>query len=713
MPAWPPLPTIELERRGNQVYVDSLVQLGLAQLRRLHMQPTGYATDTLTLYTLSHLAMVYRTRSRKSDSSLYYATQLIELARKEANVKYELKGYLATEFYYRAIQTNYAEALKINRAALELIQRTRQQPQDVWRFELRLGEVYMAINDLPRAMGCFERGLGGLLRFPTSTEFPVLYESYALQQIGLAHKQAGHLPEAETYFFRALNLVKDLPQHRTNLMYMSTTLGEFYADQHQPEKALTYFRVAETYQKQLNLGAALHESWAWMATEKWQLHEVDSAVYFAEKTLVGRSLKVSRQKAHLVLSQINESQKRWEQANYHFKQHIAIRDTLETDRRLAQTEALAKRWDLEKIELQNKQAELVRNTKLTSFQKQRQFERLREDVAREQLIKASKANDLRRETQLQQLQANTKQDQLRQESRIALLHNNASNDYKIRVILLLFLVPLLLSATILLLQNGRIRRQRREISALNQDLETKINARSQELQKALDEQVRFQQKEADFQQLIAQTEMAALRAQMNPHFIFNCLNSIQFFTAQNDTDRASDYLSKFSRLIRLVLENSKSERVTLANELETLRLYIDMEAMRFGQKVHYAIVVADSVDVEAIQMPPLLLQPYVENAIWHGLMHKDEGGHVQIEVTQPQADRLRITITDDGVGRAKAAEYKSKSATKNKSFGLKLTADRIELINQLYHTQAQVRVDDLLDAQGQPCGTRVVVEIPV
>ena len=711
--AWPLLPVIELERRGNQVYVDSLVQLGLAQLRRLPTLPKSYATDTLTLYTLYHLATVYRTRTRKSDSSQYYATKVIGLARKIGSVKYELKGYLASEFYYRAIQTNYAEALTVNRAALELIQRTGKERQETWRFELRLGEIYMAINDLPKAMDCFERGQAGLLRYPTSTTFPVLYRSHALQQIGLAHKQAGRFAEAEAYFFRALNLVKDLPQHRTNLMYMSTTLAEFYADQHLPEKAIPYFRVAERYQKQLNLGAALRDSWSWLAIEKWQLGEADSAVYFAEKTLQGRSLKLSRQKAHLVLSQINESRKNWEQANYHYKQHIALRDSLETDHRLAQTDALAKRWDLEKIDLQNQQAELLRNTKLADFQKQRQLERLREDLAREQLIKANKTNVLRRETQLRQLQGNAKQGQLRQEGRIALLRNNADNDYKIKVILLLFLVPLLVLATILLSQNGRIRRQRREIHALNQDLETRIDHRTQELQQALAEQVRFQQKEAEFQQHIAQTEMAALRAQMNPHFIFNCLNSIQFFTARNDAEKASHYLTKFSRLIRLVLENSKSERVTLTNELETLRLYMDMEAMRFGQKVRYTIQIAPAIDADELEIPPLLLQPFVENAIWHGLMHKDEGGQVRVVVSQPRPNHLRVVITDNGVGRAKAAEYKSKSATKNKSFGLQLTADRIALINQLYDTHTQVRVDDLTDAGGQPTGTRVVVEIPV
>ncbi len=221
------------------------------------------------------------------------------------------------------------------------------------------------------------------------------------------------------------------------------------------------------------------------------------------------------------------------------------------------------------------------------------------------------------------------------------------------------------------------------------------------------------EREAAYQLKISQTEMAALRSQMNPHFIFNCLNSIQFFTAQNDADKATDYLAKFSRLIRLVLENSKSDKVTLANELETLQLYIEMETMRFQNKLHYSIKVNEAIDPESIQIPPLLLQPFVENAIWHGLMHKEEGGLVQVVVEQPTEDLLHIEISDDGVGRAKAAEYKSKSATKNKSFGLKMTAERIALINQLYHTQTQVQVIDRTDSQGHATGTTVVVEILV
>ncbi len=228
-----------------------------------------------------------------------------------------------------------------------------------------------------------------------------------------------------------------------------------------------------------------------------------------------------------------------------------------------------------------------------------------------------------------------------------------------------------------------------------------------------------------FKQQIAQTEITALRAQMNPHFIFNCLNSIQYFTAKNDSESASNYLAKFSKLIRLVLENSRSEKVTLQNELETLRLYIEMEAMRFQNKLSYKLSINPDIDQEYIQIPPLLLQPFVENAIWHGLMHKEEGGKVTITVelqnnTSRTIDEelqtitvLRISIADDGIGREKAAEFKSKTATKNKSFGMKVTADRINLINQLYKTQTQIQIIDLKDPLGLAIGTKVIIEIPV
>ena len=248
-----------------------------------------------------------------------------------------------------------------------------------------------------------------------------------------------------------------------------------------------------------------------------------------------------------------------------------------------------------------------------------------------------------------------------------------------------------------------------------QDLEDQLAQRTEEVQtkSRLLEAQHIRQLETEFEHKLADTEMTALRAQMNPHFIFNCLNSIKLYTLQNDADKASDYLTKFSRLIRLVLENSRSELVPLQSELEALQLYIELEAMRFKQKVQFRITVAPDIDQRFLNIPPLLLQPYVENAIWHGLMHKSEGGTVTVEVGQPQENLLHIEITDDGVGRQRATELKSKSAGKHKSFGMQVTADRIRMINQLYAIQTQAQIVDLVDSFGDACGTRVILDIPV
>lgn len=213
----------------------------------------------------------------------------------------------------------------------------------------------------------------------------------------------------------------------------------------------------------------------------------------------------------------------------------------------------------------------------------------------------------------------------------------------------------------------------------------------------------------EFNQRIARTEMAALRAQMNPHFVFNCLSSINRFILVNQQDEASAYLTKFSRLIRMILDNSRSETISLNKELEALQLYVEMERMRFNDRFEFRFTVADDVQTEHLEIPPLLIQPYVENAIWHGLMHKKSPGVLQLRVFY-EGKKCCIEIEDDGVGRQRAMALKSRSATINKSHGMKVTAERLEVINQLYGTNAQVQTADLLDGQGEVVGTKVRIE---
>jgi LytS/YehU family sensor histidine kinase len=235
--------------------------------------------------------------------------------------------------------------------------------------------------------------------------------------------------------------------------------------------------------------------------------------------------------------------------------------------------------------------------------------------------------------------------------------------------------------------------------------------RKEEAQKTEFHRIEEEQK-TQFNKKLSQMEMQALQAQMNPHFIFNSLNSINCFILENETEAASDYLSKFSRLIRLILPNSNSSTVSLKNELEALGLYLAMEALRFEGKFTFTIQVDPLVDQDYLQIAPLLIQPYVENAIWHGLMHKAGAGRIHIHL-QMDKEVLVCMIEDDGIGRSKAAQLKSKSATRSKSMGMQITSHRLELINYLYGKKSTVEIVDLVDMAGIPGGTRVVLRIPV
>ena len=212
----------------------------------------------------------------------------------------------------------------------------------------------------------------------------------------------------------------------------------------------------------------------------------------------------------------------------------------------------------------------------------------------------------------------------------------------------------------------------------------------------------------------AQTELQqqVLRAQMNPHFIFNSLNSINRFILQNNKSQASEYLTKFSRLVRLILQNSEAPLIPLENEIESLNLYLELEALRFDHHFEYEIYVNDNLQTGNLQVPPLFIQPFVENAIWHGLMHKEEKGHLKIELIQKD-DMLCCKVTDDGIGRKNALALKDKSTSNYKSMGMRITEERIALLQNRNKSETYIQVTDLILPDGRTGGTEVLLKIPI
>ncbi|MFI5185597.1 MAG: histidine kinase [Chitinophagales bacterium] len=230
------------------------------------------------------------------------------------------------------------------------------------------------------------------------------------------------------------------------------------------------------------------------------------------------------------------------------------------------------------------------------------------------------------------------------------------------------------------------------------------------LQYSMDmERIENEKKQSILQNKATELEMQALRAQMNPHFIFNCLSSINRFILKNKMEDASDYLTKFSRLIRMVLNNSKRAFISLEDELETLRLYLDMERLRFKDSFDYSFTYNNSVETANVFIPPLLLQPFAENAIWHGLMHRKDG-FLSFNFTAGE-NFLTCIISDNGIGRKKAEMLKSKSAEKQKSMGLKITTERLSLLNNNSIEQTAFAIEDITDEDGNGLGTRVNLKI--
>ena len=214
------------------------------------------------------------------------------------------------------------------------------------------------------------------------------------------------------------------------------------------------------------------------------------------------------------------------------------------------------------------------------------------------------------------------------------------------------------------------------------------------------QKIKAEQKEILLKAEISETELKALRAQMNPHFIFNALNSIADYINKNDARSADYYLGKFAKLMRGILENSEEKEISLSEELKMLEFYMDLESLRFKNKFNYEVKIADDINPENTLIPPMILQPFVENSILHGLAKKENDGKITIHIDKTE-DLLKCTIEDNGIGR------KNPNENLNKSYGVKLTRERIALFDKSKNSDSGVFYTDL------ETGTRVELRLPL
>jgi ligand-binding sensor domain-containing protein len=211
---------------------------------------------------------------------------------------------------------------------------------------------------------------------------------------------------------------------------------------------------------------------------------------------------------------------------------------------------------------------------------------------------------------------------------------------------------------------------------------------------------------AEYEIKLNELEISALRTQMNPHFIFNSLNTINSFINSNDRTQANQYISKFSRLIRLILDHSRQKKISMADELSVVELYMQMEQIRFENKFVFQVIKDTALDMDIVEIPPLIIQPFVENAILHGLLPSGIPGVLNVSITKEE-NRIVCSIEDNGIGREKAKLNKKQDGVKRESHGMEITLKRIDLFNRENGLIDAVKIIDLKD----PTGTKVIIPL--
>ncbi len=223
----------------------------------------------------------------------------------------------------------------------------------------------------------------------------------------------------------------------------------------------------------------------------------------------------------------------------------------------------------------------------------------------------------------------------------------------------------------------------------------------------------YRQRNLKNEKRILTLEQDLLRIQMNPHFIFNALNSIKLYIINNEQKNAVHYLNKFSKLIRKILDASSVKEISLSEELKTMDLYVGIENIRFSNQIKYETIIAPSINLDTIKVPPLILQPFLENSIWHGLSSKKGLKKITVSIGQVDKKFIQITIEDNGIGRKESAKIKANKVIRRKSFGIDITKERLTNFVKNCQHSFSLSYKDLVDNNNNAIGTQLILQIPL
>lgn len=519
----------------------------------------------------------------------------------------------------------------------------------------------------------------------------------SLADIADAYETLKQYDSSITYFSQALHICQYIGTEQ-EVAYISDRLGFVYAKKGNYQQALDLITKALKVFEQLRLPVNLGIIYAHIAEIDLLEHQFYDALAYYQKSFATYSLVPGNYYARMKAKNMVRAGQVYVQLAKESKEHrqvylanatVSLEEAIDTCLSQHEIEALRDGYEsLSEVQaMQGEyQASLVNYKRFTYYKDSINNIAKDEEIVRHELeyVYNKQKDSIDYITKLQQSELR----KLSQEKELATLRLKQQWLYSILIFLVLGII------VFYFLYRYRIKQ-----------LQLKNQLAGEKSERALIE--------TEHQQQINDAVLSALRSQMNPHFIFNALNTIQSYVYANDKRSASNYLGKFSELIRRILDNSSKQTITLQEEITVLQLYIDIEKARFGESLHAEIEIAPDLNAEDIFIPPMLIQPYIENAVKHGLLHKQGVKNLVVTIKKNiEPEFVEIVIDDNGIGRVMSAELNKKRANHN-SFASDANNKRIALIEHITGKKAKLEIIDKKYRDGTAAGTKVVIHIPV
>ncbi|NRF37427.1 tetratricopeptide repeat protein [Pedobacter foliorum] len=551
------------------------------------------------------------------------------------------------------VQSKFPEALKYLLDALKSFEKNKNEQQAANDLGT-IGIVYTEMGDFTEAMKYYQKSLALHQKLKN-----YVGQSSVLANIGIIQFKTKNISEAINYSQKSLKIADSIADLRATARD-NGNLSAYYNELKNHDLALTYgLKAMEINTKTNNkrsLGINMQNvSAAYLGKVNYQ----EAKSYGLKALQTGNELNITELKrdASLGLSELYDAMKMPDSALIYHKQYTKFADTISNDKKKNEITRMGIQFDFDKKELSYKQKELLTGAQL----KQQQLQLALNHV---ELQKGLQFRDLQTvQLQNEKLQSEEKEKQLiiarnkekLQASKVsALSQQQKLNKLELKQLWLYWILALvvLMSVLVYLLNLYRIRR------------------------------LKYKNELQHHQHQLSESELKAIRAQMNPHFIFNVLNSIEAYVMDNEKRKASRLIQKFAALSRLILENSTRSLVSGDKEWKALMLYTELEAMRYDDTFTYSFTVADNIQLKTLYLPPMLIQPLIENAILHGLIIEPKAdAHLAVTI-QRKEDEIRITVEDNGVGIGKPANKNLMGGVKEMSMGLASIQERIDMINK-------------------------------